>query len=167
MRIVHDFFGDADVVIIGSGAAELAAAQTLRDRQLAVLILEARDRVGGCALTRRLDGGIALMSGASGCTPRIVTLFCKSADPWASRSCLRSRIGPSRALISTSPSWTSDSSGWLRKLFTIARSGQPQVLWTHPPPIGWSLATADRHRQQLFQWRRTFSSVRPRHRRIS
>jgi monoamine oxidase len=60
MRIVHDFFGDADVVIIGSGAAELAAAQTLRDRQLAVLILEARDRVGGRALTRRLDGGIAL-----------------------------------------------------------------------------------------------------------
>jgi len=59
MRIVHDFFGDADVVIIGAGAAGLAAAQVLRDRQLAVLILEARDRVGGRALTRRLDGGIS------------------------------------------------------------------------------------------------------------
>jgi len=59
MRIVHNFFGDADVVIIGAGAAGLAAAQVLRDRQLAVLILEARDRVGGRALTRRLDGGIS------------------------------------------------------------------------------------------------------------
>src|SRR3954465_8846420 len=59
MRIVHNFFGDADVVIIGAGAAALAAAQVLRDRQLAVLILEARDRVGGRALTRRLDGGIS------------------------------------------------------------------------------------------------------------
>src|ERR1700712_1024238 len=59
MRLVPDFYRDFDVVIIGAGAAGLAAAQALRDRQLAVLILEARDRIGGRALTRHLDGGIA------------------------------------------------------------------------------------------------------------
>jgi monoamine oxidase len=59
MRLVPDFYRDFDVVIIGAGAARLAAAQALRDRQLAVLILEARDRIGGRALTRHLDGGIA------------------------------------------------------------------------------------------------------------
>ena len=81
------------------------------------------------------------MSGASGCTPRIIIRSCRSADPWASRSCLRSRIGPSRASISTFPSRTSDSSGWLPKLFTSASSGQPKIRWTQPPPTGWSPAT--------------------------
>lgn len=38
---------DADVLILGAGAAGLAAAQVLVDAQLNVLMLEARDRVGG------------------------------------------------------------------------------------------------------------------------
>jgi monoamine oxidase len=38
---------DADVVIIGAGAAGLAAARTLTSAGFAVIILEARDRIGG------------------------------------------------------------------------------------------------------------------------
>jgi monoamine oxidase len=59
MQLEPDFHCDFDVVIIGAGAAGLAAAQALRNRQLAVLIVEARDRIGGRALTRHLEGGIA------------------------------------------------------------------------------------------------------------
>ncbi len=38
---------DIDVAIIGAGAAGIAAARTLENSKLSVLILEARDRIGG------------------------------------------------------------------------------------------------------------------------
>jgi len=38
---------DADIVILGAGIAGLTAARTLAERGLRVLVLEARDRVGG------------------------------------------------------------------------------------------------------------------------
>jgi monoamine oxidase len=43
----------ADVVIIGAGVAGLAAARRLHDEGLRVLVLEARDRIGGRVYTRR------------------------------------------------------------------------------------------------------------------
>jgi monoamine oxidase len=46
----------ADVLVIGAGAAGLAAADELARAGLAVLMIEARDRVGGRCLTRRLPG---------------------------------------------------------------------------------------------------------------
>jgi monoamine oxidase len=59
MQLAPGFHSDFDVVIIGAGAAGLAAAQVLQNRHLAVLVLEARNRIGGRALTRHLDRGIA------------------------------------------------------------------------------------------------------------
>jgi monoamine oxidase len=47
-----------DVAIIGAGAAGLAAAISLAGHGVSVLILEARDRIGGRALTRKLRGDI-------------------------------------------------------------------------------------------------------------
>jgi monoamine oxidase len=38
---------DADVVVVGAGAAGLAAARSLANRSLKVVLLEARDRIGG------------------------------------------------------------------------------------------------------------------------
>ncbi|HEX8805959.1 MAG TPA: NAD(P)/FAD-dependent oxidoreductase, partial [Candidatus Aquilonibacter sp.] len=48
---------ETDVVIIGAGAAGLAAAHTLHERKIDFLLLEARDRVGGRAYTLRSQGG--------------------------------------------------------------------------------------------------------------
>lgn len=45
-----------DVVVIGAGAAGIAAARRLRERGLSVAVLEARDRVGGRAVTTGLRG---------------------------------------------------------------------------------------------------------------
>lgn len=42
-----DIASDLDVVVIGAGAAGLAAAATLRERGRTCVVLEARDRVGG------------------------------------------------------------------------------------------------------------------------
>jgi monoamine oxidase len=47
-----------DVAIIGAGAAGLAAARTLENSSLSVLILEARDRIGGRSHTTILENNI-------------------------------------------------------------------------------------------------------------
>ena len=44
---------DVEVVVIGAGVAGLTAARTLRERGISVLVLEARDRVGGRVYTVR------------------------------------------------------------------------------------------------------------------
>lgn len=47
-----------DVVVIGAGAAGLAAARTLLDRGFSVAVLEARDRIGGRAYTESATFGV-------------------------------------------------------------------------------------------------------------
>jgi len=42
---------EIDVLVIGAGAAGLAAARTLHDARLSAAVVEARERVGGRALT--------------------------------------------------------------------------------------------------------------------
>ncbi|HEX6014571.1 MAG TPA: FAD-dependent oxidoreductase [Geminicoccaceae bacterium] len=47
---------DRNVVVVGAGAAGIAAARHLTARGFAVTVLDARDRVGGRAWTALLDG---------------------------------------------------------------------------------------------------------------
>ena len=47
---------DADAIVIGAGAAGLAAARYLAQRSFRVVMLEARDRVGGRVWSRQLSG---------------------------------------------------------------------------------------------------------------
>ena len=53
-----------DCVVVGAGAAGLAAAATLREAGRTFVVLEARDRIGGRAHTVRLSGGQAAERGA-------------------------------------------------------------------------------------------------------
>jgi monoamine oxidase len=53
-----------DCIVVGAGAAGLAAAATLRDAGRTFVVLEARDRIGGRAHTVRLSGGQAAERGA-------------------------------------------------------------------------------------------------------
>lgn len=48
--------GDFDVVVIGAGAAGLAAGRRLAAEALSFIIIEARERIGGRGLTRTLNG---------------------------------------------------------------------------------------------------------------
>ncbi len=50
--------GDVDVVIVGAGAAGLAAAKTLRAQGHSFLVLEAMGRIGGRAHTTSTDFGV-------------------------------------------------------------------------------------------------------------
>ncbi|MFA4841943.1 MAG: NAD(P)/FAD-dependent oxidoreductase [Agrococcus sp.] len=54
---------DCDVVIIGAGVAGLSAATRLREAGHEVVVLEARDRVGGRLWTREIDGAMLEIGG--------------------------------------------------------------------------------------------------------
>jgi monoamine oxidase len=47
---------DADALVIGAGAAGLAAARALAERSVRVVLIEARDRIGGRIFPNRVEG---------------------------------------------------------------------------------------------------------------
>jgi monoamine oxidase len=53
----------ADVVIVGAGVAGLTAARLLRRRGVNLMVLEARDRVGGRTLSQRVGGEVLDLGG--------------------------------------------------------------------------------------------------------
>lgn len=55
---------DADVIVIGAGMAGLAAARVLAEAGRQVLVLEARERVGGRVFTERTASGTCVEHGA-------------------------------------------------------------------------------------------------------
>jgi len=60
---------DADVVVIGAGLAGLAAARAVAAAGREVVLLEARDRVGGRVLDHPLQDGDVVELGGQYCTP--------------------------------------------------------------------------------------------------
>jgi polyamine oxidase len=50
---MHHGSDDLDVLIIGAGVAGLSAAQVLQQTGKNIVVLEARDRIGGRMYTRR------------------------------------------------------------------------------------------------------------------
>ena len=72
-----DFPKRVNVVVVGAGLAGLAAARNLLAADLSVLILEARDRVGGRILNHTLEGGAVVEVGGQwvGCQERAFTKF--------------------------------------------------------------------------------------------
>lgn len=61
---------EADVVVVGAGLAGLSAARRLHAAGRRVVVLEARERVGGRVLDHRLPGNEAIELGGLYCTPR-------------------------------------------------------------------------------------------------
>lgn len=55
---------EVDVVILGAGMAGLVAARALAERGVRVVVLEAKDRVGGRVFTRKAEGGGTVELGA-------------------------------------------------------------------------------------------------------
>ena len=64
-----------DVVVVGAGAAGIAAARRLGLARLKIMVVEARDRLGGRAVTTRNFPGLALDLGCE-------WLHCADRNPW-------------------------------------------------------------------------------------
>lgn len=66
---------DADVLVIGAGVAGLAAARMFAHGGLRVLVVEARDRVGGRIYTERVANGVLVEHGAEFIHGRVPELW--------------------------------------------------------------------------------------------
>jgi monoamine oxidase len=64
-----------DIVIVGAGAAGIAAARTLREQGIDALVLEARDRIGGRAWTDTTTLGVPIDLGCA-------WLHSADRNPW-------------------------------------------------------------------------------------
>ncbi|HXT07987.1 MAG TPA: NAD(P)/FAD-dependent oxidoreductase [Roseiarcus sp.] len=100
--MAHDEF---DVVVVGAGAAGLAAAERLATSGLSHLVLEARERPGGRAWTTRLGNGevadlgcgwlhSAATNPLAGVAERQGLTLDKSPPPWGRAS---AQVGPNRS----------------------------------------------------------------------
>src|SRR6188474_3026409 len=67
---------DADVLVIGAGAAGLAAARMLANAGRRVIVLEARERIGGRVWTDRSFASVPVERGAE-------FIHGQQADSWA------------------------------------------------------------------------------------
>ena len=61
---------DADVCVVGAGYAGLTAARRLQASGLSVIVLEARDRIGGRVWTQRVSGGATVDRGGAWIAPQ-------------------------------------------------------------------------------------------------
>jgi len=68
------------VVVIGAGFSGLAAARELRAQGLEVVVVEARDRVGGRVSTRRLEGGLQIDLGGQWIGPTQTRMYELAAE---------------------------------------------------------------------------------------
>jgi monoamine oxidase len=66
---------DADVCVVGAGFAGLTSARTLRAEGRSVVVLEARDRVGGRVWTHQLSDGTAVDRGGAWFAPKHEAAF--------------------------------------------------------------------------------------------
>lgn len=69
-----------DVVVVGAGLAGLSAARALHEAGASVQVIEARDRVGGRVLSRKLPSGDTVDLGAQWLGPGQERLFALAAE---------------------------------------------------------------------------------------
>jgi monoamine oxidase len=86
--------GDVEVVVVGAGAAGVGAARTLHDAGVDVLLVEARDRIGGRAWTIASSAGFPIDLGCG-------WLHSADRNPWRE---IAERAG--HAIDHTPPPWS-------------------------------------------------------------
>ncbi|HEX6142512.1 MAG TPA: NAD(P)/FAD-dependent oxidoreductase [Geminicoccaceae bacterium] len=133
--------GVADVVVIGAGAAGIAAGRALRAAGLDVVVLEARDRIGGRCHTDTTSLGVPWDRGAH-------WLHDAERNPMrahAERLGVRYSRGPRRFLVRRSqgfaePDWVEQLEAWIDRAFAaVAAAGErgedrpaSEVVPAHP-----------------------------------
>jgi len=133
----------ADVVVAGAGYAGLQAARALVDGGLDVVVVEARDRVGGRVLTESTASGAVVDQGGQWIGPtqdRLQALAdecgVSTFPTWVDGANLEVRAGelhPFRGLVPTSdPEGSADTVATLLDLDLLAAEVSPTSPWEHP-----------------------------------
>jgi monoamine oxidase len=71
---------ECEVCVVGAGYAGLTAARRLAQQGRSVLVLEARDRVGGRIWTQQLSGGSVIDRGGAWLAPKHSAIFALAAE---------------------------------------------------------------------------------------
>ncbi|WP_208029385.1 flavin monoamine oxidase family protein [Rhabdothermincola sediminis] len=143
---------DTDVVVVGAGLAGLSAARRLRRSGREVLVVEARDRVGGRTLSRDVGEGVVLDLGGQWVGPgqdRVLALVAElglsSFPTWTSGDSLAG-IGPTLARFRGSvpklpPHVLADALQAQLRLDRLARKVPLDRPWAAPKAPAWDSMT--------------------------
>ncbi len=148
--------GPVDVIVVGAGYAGLTCARALVDAGRSVVVLEARDRVGGRVFTETLPSGVPVDQGGQWVGPgqeHFASLIdetgCTTFPTWVAGEALELRDGllhRYEGLVPTSDKdGSADTVATLLELDLLAQEVSPVEPWSHPD--------ADRLDRQTFaQW---------------
>jgi monoamine oxidase len=145
--------GRVDVIVIGAGMAGLRAAQVLTQAGKNVVILEARDRIGGRVLTDRTGFGFPIELGASwihDSNKNPLTAVAKSAGVKTLTSDYSERVWREGVLIEEETS-DAENKAFLAKVDKASKSSKPNesIRDALERTAGAGLSPADR---EDFEW---------------
>jgi monoamine oxidase len=130
---------EADVIVVGAGLAGLSAARELQRAGRSVLVLEARDRVGGRVLNHHLDDGTVVEAGGQFVGPTQQHILGLAADlavsthPTYNKGAAILELGGKllryRTVPRVSPVSLADAARLTFALERLARRVPPAVPW--------------------------------------
>jgi monoamine oxidase len=143
---------EVDVIVVGAGLAGLAAARTLRGAGREVVVLEARDRVGGRTLNEPIGDGKVVEIGAQWVGPtqdRVLRLIgelgLETFPTHAAGANLFERGGRlspySGTIPRTNPVGLAEVGLAMRRLNRMAAAVPPEAPWSAPKAGAWDAET--------------------------
>ena len=126
----QDIPANPDVAIVGAGAAGLSAARSLIEGGLSVMVLEARDRIGGRAWTESDTFGIPFDHGCSWLHTATRNPFKPMADEWGYTTLYHDNaeevvfVGDRRALVNEESAYGRAGSALNSAVSSAGRRGE-------------------------------------------
>lgn len=126
----QDIPANPDVAIVGAGAAGLSAARSLIDGGLSVVVLEARDRIGGRAWTESDTFGVPFDHGCSWLHTATRNPFKPMADEWGYTTLYHDNaeevvfVGDRRALVNEESAYGRAGSALNSAVSSAGRRGE-------------------------------------------
>jgi monoamine oxidase len=141
----------ADVVVVGAGFSGLAAARKIAKAGKSVLLLEARDRVGGKVLNKVLEDGEITEAGGTYIGPTQTRMFALTAEfgvplyPTYDKGSTVTVIGGNRVVGGYSPALTAEYHKLVSLLDAMSREVPVDAPWTASNAAEWDSIT-------LYSW---------------